>query len=95
MKNSCECTSDNSEIHCVAATDGENAAIMITHYSPSKNIAEKSVTVQLDEGHSDGEWLMYFLDENRTMEETCVKVSDGELSFTMPENSVVLLKKNF
>ena len=95
MKNSCECTSDNSEIHCVAATDGENAAIMITHYSATKNIAEKNVTVHLDGAHSEGEWMMYFLDENRTMEEVRVKFNNGEISLAMPENSVVLLKKIF
>ena len=42
---------------------------------------------------ANGEWQVYFLDETRTMEESHITVQNGKAFFTMPENSVMLIKK--
>jgi hypothetical protein len=93
LKNSCKCNVDDENIYCVAASNENASAVMVVHYSPEKNVPEKTVAMHFEDEDANGEWQVYFLDETRTMEESHVTVQNGKAFFTMPENSVMLIKK--
>jgi hypothetical protein len=93
LGNAAECGSDDDDVYVIAAKNGDECAVMLTHYRADKVRTEKQITVTLD-GAKDGVWQAEILDEENTMTKRTVDIKDGRLLLTVPSDCVILLKNN-
>ena len=94
LGNYSECGSDNEDVYVIAAENGEERAVMLTHYRADKQKTEKTVTLKLS-GVPDGIWQAELLDDENTMTVKALTVKDGMLSVTMPSDCVIFLKNKY
>jgi hypothetical protein len=94
LGNYSECGSDDEDVYVIAAENGEERAVMLTHYRADKQKTEKTVTLKLS-GVPDGIWQAELLDDENTMTVKALTVKDGMLSVTMPSDCVIFLKNKY
>ena len=91
LGNAAKCGSDDEDLYVIAAQNGEERALMLTHYRADKVKTEKQITLKLD-GVTDGIWQAQILDEAHTMAESVIEVKGGEASLSVPSDCVIMLK---
>jgi hypothetical protein len=91
LGNAAKCGSDDENLYVIAAQNGEERALMLTHYRADKVKTEKQITLKLD-GVTDGIWQAQILDDEHTMAQSFIEVKGGEASLTIPSDCVIMLK---
>lgn len=88
LKNQADAKSDDSDIYCVAAKNGDKYAAMITYYTDDDNAESKSVTIDL--GTDDAK--VYILDNDRDCQLCDISFKNGKTVVELNPQTVLFIK---